>query len=532
MTRRLVTTSFGQLHCRLLGSGPPLIVLPAANGPRAIGAIVDGLARRFTVLLFDLPGYLGSDALPMTEPTVADYARAIAAAADALGLGRAGVFGSHAGAAVAVQLAADRPDLAAALLLHEIAFFSAAQREEMLARHLPEYRPDWHGAYLVGFWHRWREQSLFRPWYRNGQANRVAAAGDDIAAIHEMFLVQAAAGPGYRRCYEAVMRHDLVSALSRLAVAPTVVAPARFWLDQAAAVPSLARELVEPDAAPTRYAELLARDIPGCSLREPARLGAAAAGRHLIGVGGSHLAVRTFGRAGDPALLVVPPIPGPAEPATEFAAHLQNRFVVVVEPAGCGDSDGIAEPSVAAWVDDVSAMLASEELSPAAVVGVGTGAIVATELTGRRGIGRAVLVNPPLADDVLRREFGFNYAPALDPAWDGSHLVRLWHALRNEQLFWPWYRQDAAHTRRIVPDLAPERLDRRAIGVLKHIATYAAAYRAIWDYPLRDRLGRRARIIRVADELFAELVEPGLAARDVDRQPGAIAAAVEAALGG
>jgi hypothetical protein len=40
MTRRLVTTSFGQLHCRLLGSGPPLIVLPAANGPRAIAAIV------------------------------------------------------------------------------------------------------------------------------------------------------------------------------------------------------------------------------------------------------------------------------------------------------------------------------------------------------------------------------------------------------------------------------------------------------------------------------------------------------------
>lgn len=512
--RRLVPVGSGQIHCRIAGQGPPLLVIPAGNGPQAIAALVEGLSRRFTCILVDIPGYLLSDPLPEPRPAIRDYARAMAGLIEALELSRCAVLGSHTGATVAVELAAQRPDLCASLVLHELSLFSPEQRVEMLANHLPPYVPDWHGGYLIGFWHRYREQALFRPWFRKGAQNRVAAAGDDVHAVHDTFLVQAAVGDAYRQCYEAVIQHDTASTLRALSVPLLVAAPAESWLAPARALPGLAVELVPADRAAARYGRALARGkLPPARLR---RSDDAAGERRLVTVDDRRLMVRCLGSGPGPAVLVLPHMPGPALPLAGFAAGLTGRRTVLVELSGNGDSAAPPlPPAIETWTDEVAGVIAALDLGKPVLVGQGAGAIVAAAAMERKLGSRLVLINPPLlsaADRAAQRE---RYAAPLELAWDGTHLVQLYQALRNEELFWPWYDQRPAATRRIAPALDRFALDRRLVGILKHHESYAPAWQALLDYPLLDVLrGLPARPVAVTarDHLFAEAAAAGAAA--------------------
>jgi pyruvate dehydrogenase E2 component (dihydrolipoamide acetyltransferase) len=69
-----------------------------------------------SVFAFDLPGHGGS-AKELDEGTVDELASALLAALDALGVGRAHLVGHSLGAAVAATMAAERPGLAASLVL-------------------------------------------------------------------------------------------------------------------------------------------------------------------------------------------------------------------------------------------------------------------------------------------------------------------------------------------------------------------------------------------------------------------------------
>ena len=39
------------------------------------------------------------------------------------------------------------------------------------------------------------------------------------------------------------------------------------------------------------------------------------------------------------------------------------------------------------------------------------------------------------------------YPVEADPVWDGSHLTRVWHHMRDQELWWPWFDRRAATAR-------------------------------------------------------------------------------------
>lgn len=134
-------TAGGVASFRSAGAGPALLLLHGISSQSGswVGQL-DALAARFRVIAWDAPGYGRSDALLPAAPVAADYAAALAALLDALGLDRAVVVASSLGALVAGAFAARWPARVAGLVLLNPAGgygrAAPAEREAKLAARL------------------------------------------------------------------------------------------------------------------------------------------------------------------------------------------------------------------------------------------------------------------------------------------------------------------------------------------------------------------------------------------------------------
>jgi pimeloyl-ACP methyl ester carboxylesterase len=206
---------------------------------------------------------------------------------------------------------------------------------------------------------------------------------------------------------------------------------------------------------------------------------------------------------------------------------------------GNGDSDDwAAAPSVTGYAGVVGEVLDALGLAQVDLMGHQGGASVATEfaLTQREKVRNLILLAPLAMPDEIRLALAPNYAPPIEPKWDGSHLISLWFALRNEQLFWPWYNESTDAIRQIEPEVDPKLLSRKITGILKKHRNYHTVWGAMFDYPVRDRLQMvavRTLVASVEDDPFhrfgpeaAAMVADG-DYQMLDRERGAIAKAVD-----
>jgi pimeloyl-ACP methyl ester carboxylesterase len=80
-----------------------------------------------------------------------------------------------------------------------------------------------------------------------------------------------------------------------------------------------------------------------------------------------------------------------------------------------------------------------------------------------------------------------HYAPEIAVDHIGSQLNWAWHFVRDNALFWPWFKRDAAHVRKVgLP--SPETLHEKVVEVLKAVRSYHHSYRAAFAYDKRARL--------------------------------------------
>lgn len=137
--------------------------------------------------------------------------------------------------------------------------------------------------------------------------------------------------------------------------------------------------------------------------------------------------------------------------------------LIAIDLSGHGDSPGQVLDCQAA-AEQAHAALQSLGLTHFRLRGRGYGAAVAAHWalhaaklqTGRP---QALHLEEVLACDTATRARWLQaYAQPIVPTWDGSHLISLWHNLRDRELFHPWFERQRGNIRTAPPQLEAEYL--------------------------------------------------------------------------
>src|SRR5579871_77972 len=262
ITKHFVTVGQRRVHYLRAGRGPALAMLHASPcSAKVMRPLLQVFGERFTCLAFDNPGFGLSDKLAIPQPTIEDFADALADTLDALGIEQAAAYGRHTGASIAVEFAARHPRRCSMAYADGYAVFSKPYSDEQLDRYLEHIVPVWDGGHLLRLWFRYRDQHVFWPWNAQDAEHRSDADVPDAEFLHRGVVELLEAGDDYRIGYAAPFRHRGLDVLRDLRV------PVCFGHRRGDSLYS-AHKLYPPSA----WVEIMPRDPGAAALAERAIL--------------------------------------------------------------------------------------------------------------------------------------------------------------------------------------------------------------------------------------------------------------------
>jgi pimeloyl-ACP methyl ester carboxylesterase len=214
--------------------------------------------------------------------------------------------------------------------------------------------------------------------------------------------------------------------------------------------------------------------------------------RGFVGVPGGQIHFRRGGSGGARPLVLLHSNPGSSAMLIPLMRLLAaGRPLLAPDTPGLGDSTPLpmAAPEIADFAAATLAALDALGIAEFDLYGTHTGANMAIEIALARPhqtrhviLDAIALYTPELRQDLLA-----HYAVPFPPDLEGKHLLRAWHFVRDQWVFWPWFRRDARH-RRVVGLPDAQFLHEVVVDVLKASTTYHLAYRASFVYAKEDRL--------------------------------------------
>ena len=174
--------------------------------------------------------------------------------------------------------------------------------------------------------------------------------------------------------------------------------------------------------------------------------------RHFATITGGRWGARQvhYRRAGrGPVVLCLHQSPLSSRDMLATLARWHPHFTCIApDTPGFGLSDplGVPRAEMTDFADAVVEFMDALGIARAAVYGFHTGAMITLALAAHhpKRISCAVANGVVLLTEQERADMVEHYLPPLLPVWDGSHLAWLWARLREQTLFFPWYRAAAA----------------------------------------------------------------------------------------
>jgi pimeloyl-ACP methyl ester carboxylesterase len=209
--RSFVSIPSGRVHVATCGTGRPVLLLHQTprswNEYREVLPLL-GAGRR--AIAMDTMGFGDSDPLPDGQDSIEAWARAAHELLDVLGHDSAAVVGHHTGAAIAVEVAAQRPDRVEALVLSACPYVDAARRAKEHGRQIiDDVAVQRDGRHLVELWGR------RQPFYPQGRHE-----------LLERFMIDALkAGPRAAEGHRVVGRYVMEARLPLVRCPTLVLAP-------------------------------------------------------------------------------------------------------------------------------------------------------------------------------------------------------------------------------------------------------------------------------------------------------------------
>ncbi len=426
------------VHYRRCGRGPALLMVH--QSPRS-SAEYEPLMRRwgehFTCIAPDTPGFGQSDPLP-GAPEIGDFADALGAFVDAIGVGRCAAYGFHSGGIILMALLKRQPARFSAVAIGGYAIWTADEMRLFGEHYLPEFHPAPYGEHLAWLWNRILEQSWFFPWFDVRDAARLSVAHADVGRVQQAVMEMLDAGNAYRAGYGAVLRAPRDIPDPDAPCPPTLITaydgdPLQAHIARLGALPPhwQAHAVATSQQHQNESLAFLAAragDAPCPPLAEDDGEGWVAVGDTLLHWRGARGADALHLHA--PGAELTNPAPGG----------------LAIDAPGHGLSDRAADPCAA--VEDAARAL---------------------------GAGTIAWPAPPPGDAAL-------LYPDLTPDRFGGHLLRAWSAARAEALFAPWYAADKVHAIAVdAAAIAPAAIARRARARLR-----AGDSAAAWHHLLTE----------------------------------------------
>jgi pimeloyl-ACP methyl ester carboxylesterase len=265
-----------------------------------------------------------------------------------------------------------------------------------------------------------------------------------------------------------------------------------------------------------------------------------------VTVAGAQILLRSVGDLSDGVpWLVIHHAPGSSALYDGLLLALDGP-VLAMDLPGHGLSEPIAglAQSVEGWAAAVKLTLEALGIGQVRVYGHNGGAAVAVELAlaAPELVAGLALDAPVVLEAGERAAFVSRWLEGvepLEPCWDGGHLLRAWHMRRDMELWWPWYDRRQACARTTEPRIDPADLTLMVREQMRQPENFAAAWRAVLVYPLRERLARTLPpcVLLAAEEdvfarglMAAHAVRPDARMQRVEDSDGARAAALRLSL--
>ena len=216
--RRFVDLPWGQVHYREAGSGPVAYLCHGSPGSaRALEPLIHALAPHMRVIAPDTPGNGDSVPLADSQPSIADLASSHRACLDAMGVKPALVFGTHTGAAIAIELAltAGGPP-PFALVLDGLGILDADTSASYLQRYADPFAADLDGAWLARLFQFCRDQYIFFPWYARDHQHLLGWSLPTAEQLADSVIDVAKARNSYHHSYRAAFAYPALDRIEQL----------------------------------------------------------------------------------------------------------------------------------------------------------------------------------------------------------------------------------------------------------------------------------------------------------------------------
>lgn len=455
ITRHFVDVSGRRVHYRKAGKGPPLLMVH--QSPRSSAEyepLMTKWAEHFTCIAPDTPGFGQSDPLP-GDPTIDDFAEAIIAFMDAVGLGEVGAYGFHSGGIILVTALRRHPERFSALAIGGYAIWTEEERRIFSESYLPPFRPSPYGEHLTWIWSRMIEQTWFFPWFDVRHESRLPMAHADPARTDAAVREMLDSGDAYRAGYGAVLRAPRDIPTVDTESPPVLVTayagdPLQAHLERLGPLPKTWSAY--PVSTPAEH-----QDASFAFLRDraPPQTGQL---READDEGFARVAVVGFDgfihwRGDRSAGRVLLHAPGRSIELLDADGSL------LIDLPGHGLSDDFQGRGIADWTALIAAAVGKVSTAPeTTVVGEGASALLALAVAREIGARAVQGVDAHIPVEADAAEW-IRYQPDLIPDRFGSYLTQAWSLVRTSSFFWPWFRADAAHAIPFVTEeVTPERL--------------------------------------------------------------------------
>ncbi len=210
--------------------------------------------------------------------------------------------------------------------------------------------------------------------------------------------------------------------------------------------------------------------------------------RHFVTVSKRRVHYRRAGN-GPPLLLLHQSPTSSAEMASSMVAFAEHFTVIAPDTPGYGWSDplDIADPTMTDYARALVELLDALGIKRSGIYGTHTGAMIAAEF-GRlfpKRVTAVLLDGYVVLTDTEREDILAHYFETVSPSGDGRHLSWYWSRIRDQVIFFPWYRKSLDARMRF--DVPPANfLQPYLMDLLSADSMGRPAYEAAFRYPSKQ----------------------------------------------